>query len=219
MKTTRLPAIGLLSLLCMGCAASPTLVWDLREAHSVGGHAVQVLGAPRPLADARHPSLCFDGQSDGLIIPVNPIEGWGAFTIEVLLRPEGDGPEEQRFLHIQDDLERRVLLETRVNGDGSWSLDTFLRADDAHKLTLLDRAITSPTGRWHWAALVYDGRTQSHYVNGSKQLEGAVAFPPMRPGRMSLGVRQNRVSWFKGCLSQVRFTPAALPPEALRRVN
>jgi len=109
-----------------------------------------------------------------------------------------------------------VLMETRV-GDGAWSLDTFLRTSDADKLTLLDRAQTQPADRWYWAALVYDGKTMSHYVNGAKQLEGEVAFTPMGPGRISLGVRQNRVYWFKGCIAEVRFARGAIPAARLRR--
>jgi hypothetical protein len=141
-----------------------------------------------------------------------------AFTIEILFHPDGDGPAEQRFLHIQDEQERRVLIETRVSEDRRWSLDTFLRASDADKLTLLDRARTQPTDRWYWAALVYDGRTMRHYVDGEKQLQGEVAFPPTGPGRISLGVRQNRIHWFKGCIAQVRISEEALLPAALRRL-
>jgi len=68
-------------------------------------------------------------------------------------------------------------------------------------------------------ALTFDGRTMSHYVNGTLQLQGAVAFPPMARGRTSLGVRQNLVYWFKGCISEVRFSAIALEAGKLRRTN
>jgi hypothetical protein len=199
------------------CVAGPKIeVWKLQKPGSVGGHETEVLGAPKTMSETGQRGLCFDGKGDGILVPVNPIAGQNLFTIEVLFRPDGDGPAEQRFLHIQDEQERRVLIETRV-ADRAWSLDTFLRSTDTDKLTLLDRAKTSRTDRWHWVALVYDGKTMSHYVNGVKELEGAVAFPPMGAGRISLGVRQNRIHWFKGCISQVRFTPFAVAPEALQR--
>jgi hypothetical protein len=199
------------------CAAGSKIeVWKLEKPDVVGGHKSEVLGAPKTMAQTGQRGLCFNGVDDGLILTVNPIQGQGLFSIEILFRPDSDGPAEQRFLHIQDEQEKRVLIETRV-ADGAWSLDTFLRATDADKLTLLDRAKTSPANRWYWAALVYDGKTMSHYVQGKKELEGAVAFPPMGPGRISLGVRQNRIHWFKGCIAQVRFTPWALAPEALQR--
>ncbi len=199
---------------CM--AGSKIEVWKLEKPDVVGGHKTEVLGAPRTMAQTGQRGLCFNGISDGLIVPVNPLEGQGLFSVEVLFRPDSDGPAEQRFLHIQDEQERRVLIETRV-ADRAWSLDTFLRSNDTDKLTLLDRAKTSRADRWYWVALVYDGKTMSHFVQGKKELEGAVTFPPMGAGRISLGVRQNRIHWFKGCIAQVRFTPWALAPEALQR--
>ena len=201
-----------------GCAATPEpMVWKLDRLDAIGGVVPEVLGAPTMQKRDGHKTLCFDGRSDGLLLPVNPLQGLGQFSIEILFHPEGDGPAEQRFLHIQDDQERRVLIETRVSVDHTWSLDTFLRASDADKLTLLDSAKSQPTDRWYWAALVYDGRTMRHYVDGEMQLEGEVLFPPSGPGRISLGVRQNRIHWFKGCIAQVRFSATALAPAALQR--
>lgn len=202
-----------------GRDATDAIVWRLDNLESIGGQTPEVLGAPRVVADEGRGALCFDGKVDGLFLPVNPIAGWNAFTVEVQLRPDGDGLPEQRFLHIEDPQGHRLLMETRVTGPRTWALDTFLRASDADKLTLLDRAQVQSTDAWHWAALVYDGATMRHYVDGQLQLEGKVRFPTSGPGRISLGVRQNRVYWFKGCLAQLRFTPAALPPGSLRQAN
>src|SRR5688572_15828470 len=220
----RNPLAVLISLLLAGCAHTGgasggntiATVWQLDNLSVIGGHPVEVLGAPTRLERERK-ALCFDGKADAIFLGVNPLEGWQQFTIEVLFKPDGDGPVEQRFLHIQDAQERRVLIETRVTAQRTWALDTFLRATDADKLTLLDNTRAQPTDAWYWAALVYDGNTMAHYVNGDKQLEGPVAFPAMGEGRISLGVRQNRVHWFKGCIAQVRFSPQALAPASLRR--
>jgi Concanavalin A-like lectin/glucanases superfamily len=192
-------------------------VWNLDNLTAVDGHALTLLGSPRLLSDGEHRALCFDGKADGIFLDVNPLEGWDQFTVEILFRPDGDGPAEQRFVHIQDDQERRVLIETRVTPQRAWALDTFLRATDAEKLTLLDPALVQPTDRWYWAALTYDGKTMRHFVDTQQQLDGAVAFPPTGPGRISLGVRQNRVHWFKGCIAQVRFTRTALDRGSLQR--
>ena len=192
------------------------LVWTLQEVAQVAGHATEVVGAPRLAASGADSAIVFDGKGDGLFVPANPLAGWSAFTIEVRFRPDGSGGEEQRFLHLEDELKHRVLMETRTTPDKQWSLDTFLFQDADHKLTLLDRTRLHPADRWHWVALVYDGTKMSHYVNGVLELEGAVAFSPMTTGRTSIGVRQNRVSWFKGAIAEVRFTPAALPAAKLR---
>jgi hypothetical protein len=201
-----------------GCAAGPTQhTWRVERPDSVGGHVAEVLGTPAPRERDGHEALCFNGKSDGLILPVNPIEGWPRFTIEILFRPDGVGPEEQRFLHIEDDARRRALIETRLTSPGMWSLDTFLHSSATDRLTLLDRSIVQPADRWYWAALSYDGTTLTHYVNAVRQLDGAVEFPPMLGGRISLGVRQNKVHWFKGCIAEVRFTAAALPPDRLQK--
>lgn len=213
-----LPVAGAVTL--GACAATATdqlasTVWPLREPARVGGLATEVVGNPTPAGPGSPTALTFDGVGDGLFVPAVPIAGWQAFTIEVHFKPDATGGEEQRFLHLEDELKHRVLMEMRVR-DGQWSLDTFLYQDAARKLTLLDRSKRHPTGQWYWVALVYDGTTMTHYVNGAPELMGSVEFPPMTAGRTSIGVRQNRVSWFKGAIAELRFTPAALPAEKLR---
>ena len=197
-------------------ADADTTVWALRDVTQVAGHLTEVVGTPRVSAPGTETSIVFDGKGDGLFVPANPLAGWPAFTIEVRFLPDGSGGEEQRFLHVEDQLKRRVLMETRTTPDKQWSLDTFLFQDADRKLTLLDRTRLHPTDRWYWVALVYDGTKMSHYVDGVLELEGEVTFSPMSAGRTSIGVRQNRVSWFKGAIAEVRFTPVALPAAKLR---
>ena len=184
----------------------------------VGGHATMVYGAPRVAAEAGAKALVFNGRSDGLLVPVNPVAGWSQFTIEVLIKPDGTGEEEQRFIHIQDSREGRIMIETRVTKDKQWALDTFLFTDKAHSRPLLDRTLLHPTDQWYWVALVYDGRKMTNYINGVKELEGEVAVSPMLAGKMSIGVRQNLLFWYKGAVREIRFHPVALAPSALRCV-
>ena len=82
---------------------------------------------------------------------------------------------------------------------------------------MLDRARVHSTDAWHWVALTYDGTTMTHYVDGVRELEGTLAFRPMSPGRMSLGVRLNKVSWYQGCIREVRFAPRALSAGELQK--
>jgi hypothetical protein len=196
-------------------APVPFAHWPLDNLENIGGHAVTVLGQPQPSAND---GITFDGQDDGILLETNPLVGARAFTIEVCFRPDPDGPAEQRFFHVEDANRARVLLETRILPDGRWALDTFLRTPTA-RLPLLDPSKAHPAGRWTWVALTYAGGKMRHYVNGVLELEGDVSFDPMVPGRTSLGVRQNLVSWFKGSIREVRLHHTALAAPDLQRFD
>jgi hypothetical protein len=214
--------LGLFAVAANLPAAEPaTVVWRLDQLATVGGQAPEALGAPKVVALDGVRATRFDGVADGLFLPINPLAGARAFTIEVLFRPEAGGLAEQRFLHIQDEPDSRALLEIRLTPDGRWALDTFLYSTVTKgSLTLLDRTKLHSAGRWHWVALRYDGKTMTSFVDGAKELAGAVDFPPTAAnGRVSLGVRQNKVYWFKGAIAEVRITRSALPKEKLQRTN
>ena len=199
--------------------AAGETVWRLDNTTQLDGHALAVEGAPRIAEIEGAKALVFDGAHDGLFVPAIPIAGAKQFTIEVLLRPAEGGPPEQRFFHVQDPAGRRALLETRLDGKGHWWLDTFLRGEGNDRgLALIDPKKTHPTDRWHWVALRYDGATMSHFVNGTKELEGKLAYAPLGEGTISIGVRQNKVYWFKGAIREVRFHTEAIAPEQLQRV-
>lgn len=198
-------------------------MWRLDQTSPIGGHTAIVLGAPQ--VDSGDRALHFNGSSDGLLVPVNPFAGWAEFTVEALIDPDANGPAEQRFLHIQDHLDgtgdpgSRVLMEIRIDG-ASWALDTYLFSEKTKsRLALLDRTRLHPAGRWTWVALVYGHGHMASYVDGVKELEGDVDIPPLGAGQVSLGVRQNKVYWFKGAIREVRFHPVALTPEQLQRAH
>jgi hypothetical protein len=201
-------------------SAPTTVVWKLDKVASVNGHEPEVLGAPQVTEETvSGRALRFDGESDGLVFPVNPLANWTTFTIEVLFMPEVNGASAQRFMHIEDDSGSRILMETRLRAGKSWALDTYLHsANGKDDCPLLDTTKLHPVGRWAWVALVYDGKMMTHYVNGVREMKGEVVFKPMTRGRISLGVRLNRVFWFKGCIEEVRFRPTALAPESLQRL-
>lgn len=192
--------------------------WTIDSVESIGGRTPTVLGAPKVVADSSGRSVSFNGTNDGLILPVVPLAGMKAFTLEVLFRPESGGAFEQRFMHSEDEAMHRFTVETRVR-DGQWALDTFLLTGGAVRLSLYDPAKLHPTDQWYWVALRYDGTRMSHFVNGAKELEGPVAFPPMGSvGQVSLGVRLNRVNWFKGQIREVRIAPRALADGELQKL-
>lgn len=200
-----------------GSATSETTIWTARESGSLQNARAEVLGAPRAVTAGGRPAVFFDGVRDGLIFPVNPVAGRRAFTVEVLFKPDGSGPPAQRFVHFEDAKLNRGLIETRITPERQWYLDTFLFAHPREPgLTLVDRTKLHPCDRWYWAALVYDGTTMSHHVNGVKEREGRIEFGPMVEGRTSIGVRLNQVFWYKGEIAEVRFHARALPAAELQ---
>jgi hypothetical protein len=190
------------------------VLWRVDALDAIGGHPVTVLGTPRlvDVGDARAVEL--DGVDDGLELPVHPLAGAAAFTIEAVFRPDAGGEREQRFLHLQEEQsEDRVLLEIRIAGGGdSWFLDTFVKSQD-ESYTLFAKGYEHPVGPWYHAALVVDGGEMRHYVDGKRELAREIDFRAQRAGRTSIGMRINRVSWFKGAIRELRFTPRALDPE------
>ncbi len=197
-------------------AKAPT-IWRLEDAGKVGTLAPLVLGAPQSVNEAAVGRvLRFDGSGDGLILPSIPITGWSQFTIEVRFKPESGGKPEQRFMHVEDTKGSRAMMETRLTEDNHWYLDTFLLSGTS-SLALIDKTKLHPADRWCWVALRYDGKIMTSFVDGVKELEGPVTFVPMVDGKMSLGVRQNKLYWFKGAIQEVRFTPVALPEAGLQR--
>ena len=194
-----------------------SVMWSLENFSVVGGRPVEVWGAPA--WDKAGPGgLRFNGIADGIVVPTIAMEGWENFTVEALISPDADGPEEQRFLHLEDEAGHRALLEIRVQKDGRWCMDSFLFAGETDRLTLIDRTKLHPSGRWHWVALTYADGQMAHFVDGVKECAGTVRFPAMKAGQTSIGVRLNKVYWFKGAIHELRFHPAALPAEKLQRV-
>ena len=194
------------------------VTWRFDNLQRVGGHALTVAGKPSAIDTEIGPAIKFDGTGDGLFLDVNPLEGLTRFTLEIVFNPAPDGGEEQRFLHVEEEASgNRVLIELRRHADTRWTLDTYLRSGEVG-LTLLDHRRTHTAGSWYVAALTYDGKTMSHFVNGRRELSGATGFAPLGRGRTSIGVRQNRVSWFKGLIHSVRVTPHTLPPGRLLAV-
>lgn len=223
------------------CAGSETnVVWRINSLERIAGAKVTAVGNPTktrgPVVLGAAPrtgpgsheqgyetaagveALRFDGFDDGCVVAANPLQGLAQFTIEILFLPERGGMEEQRFFHAQDKEGRRLLFELRVNEGGDmWCLDTFLFSDRG-RLTLIDRTKWHPLGRWYWAAITFGDGRMIHYVNGASQGEGRVECSAMVAGESSLGMRLNRVHWFKGAIAEVRVTGRVLEPGELSQL-
>lgn len=189
-----------------------SVVWKIDNLNKIGGHPVEVLGSPRVVKTSRGKAVVFNGVQDGIFIPNNPLAGARKFTIEAIFRPDEGGGGEQRWLHIEDkeNVESRALLETRLNGN-EWFLDTFLKYGD-NRMPLYAENFKHRTGEWFHVALVYDGTEMRHYIDGKLELSGKIDFGTFGKGITSIGVRQNKVFWFKGAVLKARFTHRPLSP-------
>ncbi len=209
--------------LCLACVSSTggqegklvkQVVWELDNLETVSGHKVEVVGNPKVIVTTNGKVLEFDGDDDGIFLPTHPLAGAEVFTVEVIFQPYPNGLKEQRFFHMQeDDSEDRVMFETRLTDDDHWFLDTFVKSGE-NNYTLYAKDFKHPIGRWYHAAIVLDGKEMRHYVNGRFEMSCDVMFEAQTQGGTSLGVRLNKVYWYKGAIRKVRFTTAVLGPEA-----
>jgi hypothetical protein len=157
----------------------------------------------------------FDGKDDALFIEDHPLAGAATFTFEAIFRPDG-GEKEQRWFHLNElpatgaDSENRMLFEIRVVND-QWYFDSYAQSGAASK-ALINRAALHPLGTWYHVAAVYDGKEFSNYVNGVREGAAELSLAPHGPGRTSVGVRINKVFYFRGAVRLARFTRRALSP-------
>jgi hypothetical protein len=185
--------------------------WELSSLDVIGGHKTTLIGTPRLTDTPTGKAVEFDGQS-AIFLDVNPLTGLQQFTAEVIFQPAAGGPKEQRFVHFQEDgSDNRLLFEIRLTADNHWFLDTFIKSG-AGNYTLFANKSTHPVGPWYHAAVVMDGKTMRHFVNGVEELSTPINFTSQKPGKTSLGVRQNKVSWYSGAIRQLRITPRAIAP-------
>lgn len=189
-----------------------SVVWKFDNLKKIGGNRVEVFGDPRIIKTEKGKAVLFDGVDDALLINQNPLEGFDEFTVEAVFRPDAGGAAEQRWLHIEDtqNTESRALLETRLINN-EWFLDTFLKSGD-NRSTLYAENFKHALGRWFTVALVFDGAEMRHYVDGKLELAGKITRKTFGKGVTSIGVRQNKIYWFKGAVSKARFTNRALSP-------
>jgi hypothetical protein len=202
--------IGLAGAMAVWAAAGGE-VWKFDRLDEIGGHRTTVLGHPRVIDTSRGKAVEFNGIDDALFLGVHPLAGADAFTWEVIFRPDKGGAPEQRFFHLQEDgSDNRMLFEIRTVGD-QWCLDSFAKTGENSR-ALLDRTKLHPLGEWYAVEAVYDGKEFRNYVDGVLQGAGELHIAPQRAGQTSVGVRFNKVNYFKGAVRAARMTPRALQP-------
>lgn len=186
--------------------------WDLCNMESVGGHHTEMVGTPVLIETEAGTAVEFDGAGDALVVDANPLIDLEAFTAEVIFRPYPGGLGSQRFFHIQEDgSDNRLLFETRLTDGDEWFLDTCIQAGAEGKVLFAEQ-FKHVIGPWYHIAIVVADGMFRHYVNGEMELETEIDFVPLKQGQASVGVRINRVSWYKGAMRIARFSSRGLTP-------
>lgn len=202
-------------LLCGSCKQSENntdqtdlLVADLLKEQPEG---ITVSGSPKLVTSPYGAAVQFDGVDDALLLEEMPLKSYESFTIEMLFRPDVDGPFEQRIVHIGEVSDDRMLLEIRAV-DGRWYFDGFV-ASGNNKKALIDDSLVHPLGQWYHVALVVTPDSLTTFVDGIQELQEPFTFEPINTGRSSIGVRLNEKSWYKGMIYRIRITPGELHPK------
>jgi hypothetical protein len=199
-----------------------SIVWTFDRLENIGGNTTRLEGAPKLIATPAGKAVLFNGVDDAVLVDDHPLAGAPAFTVEAIFRPDG-GAFEQRWLHLAEAdpingeaQSPRTLFEIRVLED-KWYLDAFTTGPGYNK-TLVVPEKTFPIGRWFTVQQTYDGKIYRSFVDGVLQDEAPLEFKAQGKGRASLGMRINRVSYFKGALLEARFTPRALSVDEFARL-
>src|SRR5262245_51182187 len=192
------------------------VTWTFDRLENIGGHKTTVLGQPKVIDSPVGKAIEFDGVDDALFIDNHPLADARTFTWEAIFRPDG-GQREQRWFHLSEkdpqtgaDTDNRMLFEIRVVED-QWYLDSFIQSGTEIKALMNGQALHT-LGKWHHFASVYDGQEFRNYVDGVQEGSGQLRLAPHGPGHTSVGVRINKVFYFKGAVRLARFTRKALPP-------
>ena len=199
-------------------AAPVAVTWHFDSTDTIGGHPTQVLGHPHVIDSPYGKAVEFNGVDDGIFIPVHPLAGASTYTWEVIFRPDADGQAEQRFFHLQEqdaatgkDTMNRMLFEIRIR-DCQWCLDSFASSGASNR-TLLNCKALHPLGKWYRVTAVYDGKELRNYVDDELQGSGSLDLKPQLEGHTSVGVRINKVFYFKGAILMARMIPRAIPQD------
>jgi len=106
-----------------------------------------------------------------VFVPVDPLDGAKEFTIEILFSPAEAGGGAALF--PPPGYDRRAMA--RDDRDAPrWERPLVSRlyvGSPKGGTTQIEPKNTHATNAWYWAAVRYDGKILSHFVNGAKELE------------------------------------------------
>jgi hypothetical protein len=212
-----------------------SVVWLIDNLTSLGGHPVsKTVGTPTVIDTPAGKAVHFKG-GDALFVDVEPLAGYAKWTAEVVFRPDAGGGQAQRWFHMQAGGADRVLFELRHNGN-DWFLVSFVQSGNATARAFAV-GFPHPIGAWYHVAIVVDGTSLKHYVNGVYENAGPcpgaegcattamltvpypLAYKPIGAGGTSLGCRFTQEAFLAGAIRLASFTPRALTPAEFVPLN
>jgi hypothetical protein len=101
--------------------------------------------------------------------------------------------------------------------DSNWYFDGFV-ASKGVKLALATEELLHPLEKWYHVAFVVTPNSLTTFVNGKQELYKDYTFNTIEQGQTSIGVRMNKVSWFKGAIYKIQISPEALKPNQFLRL-
>jgi hypothetical protein len=202
-----------------GMKPEGSVVWAIDNVQSIAGYKTTAVGTPMAIDAPAGKAVQFDGVGDALFVENHPLAGLSKFTAEIIFRPDSGGATAQRFFHMSENGSgSRVLFETRLPGDGKWVLDVFVESKGGN-VALYAPQFLHPLDAWYNVAAVVDGARATSYVDGQEEMSVNLTFQPHMQGQTSIGVRINKMYFFKGAIRLARFTPRALLPAEFLRAN
>ncbi|MBQ1937268.1 MAG: LamG domain-containing protein [Bacteroidales bacterium] len=203
--------VGLGFLVGQNAQAQKQIVWSAEYFPQI----TELCGNPQIIETALGPAVEFNGVDDGAFLADVPVKGMEEVTVEMIFKPYGNATFEQRFMHMGAYSGARIMFESRVNPDNTWYFDAFVHlGEKAKSKALIVPELTHPTDQWYNLTLVAGKSGIKSYVNGVLQAEDSLAYEPViNEGATSIGVRQNKVCWFKGAILKVRVTEGILEPK------
>lgn len=190
------------------------LLANLREEKS---NNIEISGNPQIVSSPYGKAVFFNGIDDAIFVNQNPLQSLQEFTVEMIFKPEANGTFEQRILHIGQSKSDRMLLEIRAV-EHNWYFDGFA-ASGIHKKALIEEKLIHPLEQWYHVAFVVTPKSLTTFVNGKQELYEDFSFLPIETGKTSIGVRMNKVSWFKGSIYKIRITPKQITPKDFMSFN
>lgn len=191
--------------------SNKTAEWVLASLLHEKPSQLEISGTPKTVASPYGEAVYFNGIEDALFLKDMPLQSLEEFTVEMIFNPDKNAPFEQRVLHIGEVSKGRVLLEIRAVAS-NWYFDGYT-ASGTNKKAVNDEKLLHPLGQWHHVAFVVTPDSLTTYVNGKKELQESFSYNPIESGTTAIGVRLNKVSWFKGTIYKIRITPKRLVPD------